>query len=137
MTSESESSVAEPTPNPSNPQSVTPLENNLLTITGHKFNGNNYNQWSHSVMIFIYGKGKDDYITGTAISPEESSARYRMWKAENHMVMSWLLNSMTIKMGENFMYYQIAKEIWDATRETYSNKDNTSAIFEIKGFYMT
>ncbi|KAI6670519.1 hypothetical protein NL676_005404 [Syzygium grande] len=36
-------------------------------------------------------------------------------------------------LGENFMYYQIAKEIWDALHETYSNKDNTLAIFEIKG----
>ncbi|GAV83491.1 UBN2_3 domain-containing protein, partial [Cephalotus follicularis] len=73
------------------------------------------------------------YVTGTAVSPEESSARYQTWKAESHMVMSWLLNSMTIEMGEKFMYYQTAKEIWDATRETYSNKDNTSTIFEIKG----
>ena len=30
------------------------------------------------------------------------------------------------------MYYKTAKEIWDAARETYSNK-NTSAIFEFKG----
>ena len=49
------------------------------------------------------------------------------------MVMSWLLNSMTNETGENFMYYKTAKEIWDAVRETYSNKDNTYAIFEIKG----
>ena len=31
------------------------------------------------------------------------------------------------------MYYKIMKEIWDVKRETYSNKDNTSAVFEIKG----
>lgn len=37
------------------------------------------------------------------------------------------------EMGENFMYYKTTKEIWDAVQETYSNKDNTSAIFEIKG----
>ena len=48
-------------------------------------------------------------------------------------IISWLLNSMTTETGENFMYYKTAKEIWDAARETYSNKDNTSAIFEIKG----
>ncbi|RVW38972.1 Retrovirus-related Pol polyprotein from transposon TNT 1-94 [Vitis vinifera] len=30
------------------------------------------------------------------------------------------------------MYYGTTKEIWDATRKTYSNIDNTSAIFEIK-----
>ncbi|RVW40843.1 Retrovirus-related Pol polyprotein from transposon RE1 [Vitis vinifera] len=34
--------------------------------------------------------------------------------------------------GENFMYYGATKEIWDVARETYSNIDNTSAIFEIK-----
>ena len=49
------------------------------------------------------------------------------------MVMFWLLNSMTNEIGENFMYYKTAKDIWDTARETYSNKDNTSAIFKIKG----
>ena len=49
------------------------------------------------------------------------------------MVMSWLLNSMTNEMGENFMYYKTTKEIWDAALVTYSNKDNTSAIFELTG----
>ncbi|GAV60945.1 UBN2_3 domain-containing protein [Cephalotus follicularis] len=135
MTSESEMSVAEPAPNPlpSNLQPIITYENSLLPITDHKFNGSNYNQWSHSVMIFICRNGKEDYIIGTTIPPDESGARYRTWKAENHMVMSWLLNSMTNEMGENFMYYQTAKEIWDATRETYSNKDNMSVVFEIKG----
>jgi len=39
---------------------------------------------------------------------------------------------MTNEIGENFMYYDTTKEIWDAVKETYSNIDNTSAIFEIK-----
>ena len=30
------------------------------------------------------------------------------------------------------MYYDTAKEIWDVVKETYSNIDNTFAIFEIK-----
>ncbi|KAI5410279.1 hypothetical protein KIW84_055684 [Lathyrus oleraceus] len=46
--------------------------------------------------------------------------------------MSWLLNTMTNEIGENFMFYDTAKEIWDAVKETYSNVDNTSVIFEIK-----
>ena len=49
--------------------------------------------------------------------------------------MSWLLNSMMNETGENFMYYKTVKKIWDTTRDTYSNKDNTSAIFEIKGIF--
>ncbi|KAJ1413630.1 hypothetical protein SESBI_19453 [Sesbania bispinosa] len=40
---------------------------------------------------------------------------------------------MTSEIGDNFMYYNTAKEMWDAMKKTYSNIDNTSAIFEIKG----
>ena len=49
------------------------------------------------------------------------------------MVMSWLINSMTNETGENFMYYKSAKKIWDVAKETYSNKDNTSEVFEMEG----
>ena len=37
--------------------------------------------------------------------------------------MSWLLNTMTNEIGENFMYYDTSKEIWDAMKKTYSNRD--------------
>ena len=52
------------------------------------------------------------------------------------MVMSWLINSMTNEICENFMYYKSAKEIWDAVKETYSNNDNTSKVFEIEVSFM-
>ncbi|RVW93973.1 Retrovirus-related Pol polyprotein from transposon TNT 1-94 [Vitis vinifera] len=77
-------------------------------------------------------ESKEEYLTGAIVQPKEDDPGYRTWKLENSMVMSWLINSMTNDIGENFMYYGTAKEIWDAARETYSNIDNTSAIFEIK-----
>ncbi|RVX00497.1 hypothetical protein CK203_036922 [Vitis vinifera] len=76
--------------------------------------------------------GKEEYLTGAIVQPKEDDPGYRTWKLENSMVISWLINSMTNDIGENFMYYGTTKEIWDAARETYSNIDNTSAIFEIK-----
>ena len=134
MASETESDTSNPDPSQFSftPQPVGFSEGGTLPITGHKLTGHNFNQWSHSVMIFVCGKGKEDYLTGTAVQPDESSPKFRTWKAENNMVMSWLLNSMTNETGENFMYYKTAKEIWDAARETYSNTENTSAVFEIK-----
>lgn len=48
------------------------------------------------------------------------------------MVMPWLLNTMTPEIGEPFLFYKPAIEIWEAARDTFSNQDNTSAIFEIK-----
>ncbi|KAJ1401609.1 Gag-polypeptide of LTR copia-type [Sesbania bispinosa] len=108
------------------------VEGPALPITGHKLNGQNYPQWVRSVKIFLQGKGKEGYITGDSKSPKKGDPNLNKWQLENSLVMSWLLNTMTNEIGENFMYYDTAKKMWDAVKETYSNVDNTSAVFEIK-----
>ena len=70
------------------------MDKSHLPIIGHKLNGQNFLQWSQSVMIFICGKGKDDYLTGSASSPNKQDAKFKVWNAKNNMVMSCLINSM-------------------------------------------
>ena len=72
-------------------------------------------------MMFVCGKGRDDYLTDVAAPPNKDDAGYKSWKTENNMVMSWLINLMTNEIDENFLLYSAAKEIWDAARETYSS----------------
>lgn len=81
--------------------------------------------------MFICGKGKDDYLTGATTKPREVEPGFKAWKFENNMVMSWLINSMTNEIGENFLLYDSTQEIWAATREAYSHIENTSELFEI------
>ena len=68
-----------PTPNPSQTL-VTHLMNlpksGTISITDHKLTGHNFHQWSHFVMIFICGKGKEDYLTGAAVQPDETIFGY-------------------------------------------------------------
>ena len=80
-------------------------------ITSHKLNGHNFLQWSQSVLMFISGRGKDDYLTGVATSPVIEDPTFKSWKAENSMVMSWLINSMLPEIGETFLLYRTAAEI--------------------------
>ena len=103
-----------------------------LPITSHKLNGNNYIQWSQSVKMFICGRGKDEFLTGEIAAPKAEDPKYRTWKVHNSMVMSWLVNSMTNEIGENFLLYETAQEIWEVARELYSSKENTSELFEIE-----
>ncbi|KAJ1392584.1 Leucine-rich repeat domain superfamily [Sesbania bispinosa] len=77
-------------------------------------------------------KGRKTTLPGNAKEPEKEDPTHQKWKLENSLVMSWLLSSTTHETGENFMYYGTVVEIWNAAKETYSNVDNTSAIFEIK-----
>ncbi|RVX13979.1 Retrovirus-related Pol polyprotein from transposon TNT 1-94 [Vitis vinifera] len=109
------------------------METSHLPITAHKLNGQNYLQWSQSILMFIRGKEKDNYITGASAAPETTASTYKKWIAENNMVMSWLVNSMTADIGENFLSFDTAKEIWDTAKETFSDKENTSEIIQIEG----
>ncbi|KAK2977630.1 hypothetical protein RJ640_020537 [Escallonia rubra] len=108
-------------------------EGSVILITKHKLTGHNYHQWAKSVMMFISGKGKDDYLTGAASPPWKDDPSFRMWKTENNMVMSWLINTMDTEIGQNFLFYDTAYEIWMAAKETYSDNDNTAELFDIKG----
>ncbi|KAL6321725.1 hypothetical protein AAG906_031238 [Vitis piasezkii] len=84
------------------------------------------------IHINVYtGKEKDDYIT--ELGTKTTASTYKKWIAENNMVMSWLVNSMTTDIGENFLSFDTAKEIWDIAKETFSDKENTSEIIQIEG----
>uniref|UniRef100_A0A1S8ACV3 Retrotransposon Copia-like N-terminal domain-containing protein n=1 Tax=Citrus limon TaxID=2708 RepID=A0A1S8ACV3_CITLI len=107
-------------------------ESGSILITSHKLNGQNYLQWSQSVLMFISGKGKDEYLTDEIEIPEKGDPKYRLWKSDNNMIMSWLINSMNNDIGENFLLYGTAKEIWDAAKETYSSSENTAELFQIE-----
>ncbi|RVW91107.1 hypothetical protein CK203_039906 [Vitis vinifera] len=86
------------------------METSHLPITAHKLNGQNYLQWSQSILMFIRGKEKDDYITGASAAPETTTSTYKKWIAENNMVMSWLVNSMTADIGEIFCHLILPKK---------------------------
>ena len=107
-------------------------ESNNTQITCHKLKGPNYLQWSQSVMMFIYGRGQEDYIMGKATSPKSEDPKFCIWRVENNQVMSWLINSMTTEIRENFLLYSTTKEIWDAARDTFSNQENTAKLFQIE-----
>ncbi|KZV46133.1 hypothetical protein F511_29095 [Dorcoceras hygrometricum] len=102
------------------------------SITVHKLTGRNFIHWSQSVMMYICVRGKDNFLTGLVPRPDVGDPKLRLWKADNNMVMSWLINSMTPEIGENFLLYPTAKDIWDAAREAYSCKDNSAELFAIE-----
>ncbi|KAK2997848.1 hypothetical protein RJ639_026377, partial [Escallonia herrerae] len=88
---------------------------------------------SSSVELFKTGKGKDDYLIGAASPPLKDDLSFRMWKTENNMVISWVINTMDTAIGQNILFYDTAYEIWMAAKETYSDNDNTAELFYIKG----
>ncbi|KAL4304458.1 hypothetical protein GQ457_10G015160 [Hibiscus cannabinus] len=109
-------------------------DSSSLAITCHRLTGNNYLEWSQSVKIYVVGRGRSGYLTGNTEQPNATTdaAGSAKWLQENNQVMSWLLNSMIPSVGRNFLLYTSAAEIWTAVQETYSSKDNDSALYGIE-----
>lgn len=54
--------------------------------------------------MFVCGKMKNDYLTGVAAAPDKDDPKYRAWKSENNMVMSWLILTLqNIEVVEDFL----------------------------------
>lgn len=119
--------------NSSSTSSQTNLDQLSVHVTSHKLNGHNYLQWSQSVFMFISGHNKDEYLTGVAKAPKNEDLTYKEWKAENNMVMSWLINSMNPEIGENFLHCSTPAEIWEAAKEIFSSSKDALKLFENEG----
>ncbi|XP_073129675.1 uncharacterized protein [Henckelia pumila] len=103
-----------------------------LQITTHKLNGRNYLQWAKSVKIVISGRGKLGYLTGDPPAPSQKDASYKVWVAENSIVLAWLINSMEPNISRRYLWFQTAKEVWDAAYRMCSDIGNASQIFELR-----
>lgn len=107
-------------------------ENTSLQITSHKLNGKNFLPWSRSVQMVIRGRGKLGYLLGQKQRPDENDPAFQTWDAENSIVMAWLVNSMEPNIGQTYLFYQTAAELWEAVKETYSDLENSSQLFELR-----
>ena len=101
-------------------------DNGSIQITTHKLEGKNYLEWAQSAKIVICGRGKLGYITGDLPAPSLDDPSYKVWQAENSIVLAWLINSMDPKISRKYLFFKTAKEVWDAARKMYFDLGNTS-----------
>lgn len=50
----------------------------FLFVTGHKLNGHNYLRWAKPMMMFVFEKGKDVYLTKVDAPPKKKDAKYKI-----------------------------------------------------------
>ncbi|XP_073121030.1 uncharacterized protein [Henckelia pumila] len=47
------------------------------------------------------------------------------------MVTAWLINSMEPAIGKPFMFLPTASDVWEAVKETYSDLENYSQLYDL------
>lgn len=86
-------------------------------------------EWSQSIKSSLRSKGKFKYFTRSSRTPFESDPKYEIWKAENSMVVAWLLHTMQLEISKTYLLLLTTKDIQEALNETYSKVGFTPKLF--------
>ena len=100
-----------------------------IQITSIKLNDSNYVLWAKAVQVYLTAREKEQYILDDP--PAAGKPEYKNWKTNNSKVMTWLWNSMEPQISTTVMFFNTAKEIWNALESRFSNKKNISRIYDL------
>ena len=99
------------------------LVNSLLTEK-------NYMSWNRHMKIALSAKEKLGFIDGSLPEPDLWSPIYDRWKKIDSLVTSWILNSMSPALKEQFVYCSSAKKLWDQIVARYG-MSNGPMVYKI------
>lgn len=82
--------------------------------------GDNYHSWNCAMAMALSVKNKHGFIDGSFSCPSaDYPALLQAWTRNNHIVMSWILNSFSKEIGSSIIYCQTAQEIWNDLKDRF------------------
>lgn len=105
------------------PYYVHPFDSPGMNLTNIILTEHNYSQWSRSVDIALSSKLKLGFIDGSYAKPASPSVLVSYWTRCNHMVISWLLNSINPDIRSSVVYMSNSKQIWDELAMRYAQSN--------------
>ncbi|KAF7814664.1 metal tolerance protein C4 isoform X2 [Senna tora] len=101
-----------------------------VSLVNNPLVGSNYLSWSTTIRTSLEAKDKISFIDGSLLPPEDS-AEFKKWKTVDSMIKSWIVNSTSKELAENFIYCQTSKALWDVLEERFG-VSNSPQLYEIQ-----
>ncbi|KAH0686391.1 hypothetical protein KY290_017977 [Solanum tuberosum] len=79
--------------------------------------------------IALTAKNKSGFIDGSTKEPEAGTDLHRAWSRSNNMVISWLLNYLSLEISESVIYY--STDIW-AELEDRFGQSSGPRLFQLQ-----
>ncbi|KAA0066678.1 UBN2_3 domain-containing protein [Cucumis melo var. makuwa] len=82
--------------------------------------------------MFLEGRHQFDFLTGGTVRPLPGDALERLWKGEDSLIRSMLINSMEPQIDKPLLSVATAKDLWDTTQTLYSKRQNASRLYTLR-----
>ncbi|XP_074381462.1 uncharacterized protein LOC141723534 [Apium graveolens] len=113
------------------PYYLHPSDNPGMLLTNVVLNEHNYSQWSRSMVIALSSKLKLGFVDGNYAKPALNNVVSAHWMRCNHMVISWILNSVATDIRNSIVYMNSAHLIWKDLEIRYS-QSNLPKLFNLR-----
>lgn len=113
------------------PYYLHPSDNPGMLLTTVVLNEHNFSQWNRSMVIALSSKLKLGFVDGSYTKPVLTSPLSAHWMRCNHMVISWILNSVSADIRSSIVYMNSAHLIWKDLETRYS-QSNLPKLFNLR-----
>jgi transposase InsO family protein len=95
---------------------------NTVTVTP-LLTGSNYLAWSRSMQRALGAKNKLAFINGSTPEPDEDDLNRNAWERCNHLIHSWILNSVSPQIAQTIIFHVRAIDVWEELKDRFSKAD--------------
>ncbi|KAG7569356.1 Zinc finger CCHC-type [Arabidopsis thaliana x Arabidopsis arenosa] len=103
----------------------------LVLVSDRLASGSDFHSWRRSVRMALNVRNKLGFIDGTILKPPNDHPDAGSWSRCNDMVATWLMNSVSKKIGQSLLFMSTAEAIWKNLLARFK-QDDAPRVFEIE-----
>lgn len=103
----------------------------LVLVTDRLSTASEFHSWRRSMRMALNVRNKLGFIDGTMVKPALTHRDYGAWSRCNDMVATWLMNSVSKKIGQSLLFINTAEGIWKNLLARFK-QDDAPRVFDIE-----
>ncbi|XP_033142562.1 uncharacterized protein LOC117132479 [Brassica rapa] len=103
----------------------------LVLVSDRLTSGAEFHSWRRSVRMALNVRNKLGFIDGSIPKPPDNHRDSGSWSRCNDMVATWLLNSVSKKIGQSLLFMSTAEAIWKNILSRFK-QDDAPRVYEIE-----
>ncbi|XP_023634331.1 uncharacterized protein LOC111829472 [Capsella rubella] len=103
----------------------------LILVSDRLSSGADFHSWRRSIRMALNVRNKLGFIDGTITKPSEDHRDFGYWSRCNDIITTWLINSVSKKIGQSLLYFPTAAGIWNSLISRFK-QDDAPRVYEIE-----
>ena len=103
----------------------------LVLVSDRLTTAAEFHSWRRSVRMALNVRNKLGFIDGTIPKPLSTHRDYGAWSRCNDIVATWLMNSVSKKIGQSLLFISTAEGIWNNLISRFK-QDDAPRVYDLE-----